>query len=36
VVSVAKAVIGNDVHEVYEELEKLDVPTGGAAVASKA
>jgi PTS system beta-glucosides-specific IIC component len=37
VVSVVKAgglyqvVIGNDVHEVYEELEKLGAPTGGAA-----
>ncbi|MDR0706516.1 MAG: glucose PTS transporter subunit IIA [Treponema sp.] len=37
VVSVVKAgglyqvVIGNDVHEVYEELEKLGVQTGGAA-----
>ena len=37
VVSVVKAgglyqvVIGNDVHEVYEELEKLGAPTGGVA-----
>jgi PTS system beta-glucosides-specific IIC component len=42
VVSVVKAgglyqvVIGNDVHEVYEELEKLGVQAGGAAVVDDA
>jgi PTS system beta-glucosides-specific IIC component len=42
VVSVVKAgglyqvVIGNDVHEVYEELEKLGVQTGGAVMADDA